>query len=175
MPCVPIRNESSAAEKPFLARTLYAARQAGDDGSCSWWKRMTGGTQHRGSAQASARYLKLLQDGAREHGLPGCYQEYLGSLQPYTMMHRWQKVGEWVFLCMWAPLLLFLLKTTGLLADETGRLPPQLAAGMNMLFNLMWLSYDVAFKPIFGDGERTEADGRGESNPGQRLCNGKDR
>ncbi|KAM4054473.1 AIG2-like family protein [Hirsutella rhossiliensis] len=159
--CMPIRNEHLAVEKPFLARTLYAAHSPGSDGSraCNWWSRMTAMTHRPGSAQASARYLKLLSDGARENNLPDCYQRYLGSLQPYTITHWQQRVGEYVFLCTWGPLLITFLKTTSLLADDTGRLPARLAAGLNLLFNLMWMSYDTIFKPVFGDGERTGSDG----------------
>lgn len=156
--CMPIPNEPRATTKPFLARTLYASHDSG--GARSWGSRMAAGPQRSGPAQASARYLKLLSAGAREHNLPDCYQRYLGSLQPYTVTHWRQKVGGIVFVCLWGPLLITFLKTTGLLADETGRLPARLATGLNVLFNLMWMSYDNVFKPVFGDGETTEKDGR---------------
>jgi len=35
-------------------------------------------------------------------------------------------------------------------------MPLWLAVAMGAMFNLVWMSYDVVFKPIFGDGERTE-------------------
>lgn len=60
---------------------------------------------------------------------------------------------------MWSPLLIFFLTMTSQLADETGKLPPWLAKGVNAMWNMMWNSYDTAFKPVFGDGERTEERG----------------
>lgn len=179
--CMPIRNEPLAVEKPFLARTLYATYSSDGNGSqdCSWWSRMPmpAETHRYGSAQASARYLKLLRSGAKEHNLPDCYQTYLGSLQPFTVTHWRQRVGQYVFICTWGPLLIIFLKTTRLLADETGRLPRWLAAGLNLLSNLMWVSYDGIFKPVFGDGERTASDARAGSGSETKplLSNGKGR
>ncbi|KYK59047.1 gliotoxin biosynthesis protein GliK [Drechmeria coniospora] len=169
VPCIPLRStlvgDAARPNRPpsFLARTLYASYvpDGGDDdaGRCRWWHRLTRGRQrpNPGYAQPSARYLKLLKDGAREHGLPDVYQQYLASLQPYTATHRRQKAGQLLFLTTWAPLLVFFLTMTNVLADETGKLPTWLASCVTGSFNLMWLSYDAVFKPIFGDGERTTA------------------
>ncbi|KND90030.1 hypothetical protein TOPH_05372 [Tolypocladium ophioglossoides CBS 100239] len=170
VPCIPIKPRISVPEKPafpglprpFLARTLYASYipDKGDDDprKRKWWHRLASGRQRPspGYAQASARYLKLLKDGAREHELPESYQKYLASLQPYTITHRRQMIGQVVFLGAWAPLLIFFLTMTNFLADETGKLPRWLAGGVAGMFNLMWMSYDAMFKPVFGDGERTE-------------------
>lgn len=173
VPCIPIKPKLTVPEKPtfpdlphtFLARTLYASYtpNCGDDDprKRKWWHRLAMGRQrpNPGYAQASARYLKLLKDGAREHGLPESYQEYLASLQPYTITHRRQMIGQIVFLGAWAPLLVFFLTMTSFLADETGKLPRWLAGGVSGMFNLMWMSYEAIFKPVFGDGERTEDEG----------------
>jgi hypothetical protein len=43
-----------------------------------------------------------------------------------------------------------------LFADENGRVPRWMAVYMAVLFNLVWMAYDNVFKPVFGDGERTE-------------------
>ncbi|OAQ68743.1 gliotoxin biosynthesis protein GliK [Pochonia chlamydosporia 170] len=160
VPCYPIAPKETFPKgpTPFLARTLYAAYNSNGDDNRRWWQRLLDGRQRPDPnyAQASLRYLNLLRDGGREHDLPASYQKYLASLHSY-MTTRWtQKVGQYVFLALWAPLLIFILSMTGFLADETGKLPPWLAKGVAMLFNVMWMSYDVAFKPIFGDGERTE-------------------
>ena len=45
-------------------------------------------------AQPSARYLKLITDGAAEHGLPDEYQEWLSKLQPYKITSRRQTIGH---------------------------------------------------------------------------------
>ncbi|PFH63437.1 hypothetical protein XA68_10028 [Ophiocordyceps unilateralis] len=144
IPCIPIKSGPQPHEtRPFLARTLFAPQEKEE-------------RRHEG-AQPSGRYLKLLQDGAREHGLPESYQRYLQSLQPYTTTHWRQRVGRFLLLLIWSPMLLVFLKVTGLLVDETGRLPAGLATAMSTWFNLMWMTYKAIFKPLFGDGERTEA------------------
>ncbi|PHH85283.1 hypothetical protein CDD83_656 [Cordyceps sp. RAO-2017] len=166
VPCIPIKNKLFEADKakPFLAKTLYAPHNDDDDdddGRCC--RRLRAVTQRpvssRGrDSQPSARYLKLLRDGAGEHGLPESYQAYLASLQPFVKTHWRQKMGQSLLLLTWAPLLMAFFKTTHLLADETGRLPKWLAAAMNMVFGLMWINYEAILKPLFGDGERTERD-----------------
>ncbi|RDA94696.1 hypothetical protein CP533_6798 [Ophiocordyceps camponoti-saundersi (nom. inval.)] len=148
VPCFPIKSGSGPQDdvRPFQARTLHAPQQANDKGV----------SKHAG-AQPSSRYLKLLRDGAREHGLPGSYQSYLRSLQPYTITHWRQRLGRFLLLLIWSPMLLVFIKLTGFLVDDTGKLPAGLATLLSMWLNLMWLSYEFIFKPIFGDGERTEA------------------
>jgi hypothetical protein len=44
-------------------------------------------------AQASARYLKLITDGAEEHELPSEYKAYLYNIRPYTITTVRQKIG----------------------------------------------------------------------------------
>ncbi|KAL2183892.1 hypothetical protein L209DRAFT_757192 [Thermothelomyces heterothallicus CBS 203.75] len=106
-------------------------------------------------AQPSARYLKLLVDGAREHDLPHDYQAYLGALQPYTRTTRRQQWGHVLFLGFWAPLLLLLMIAGRKLADERGRSPAWVVAATTVMANLVWMSYDCVGKSVFGDGERT--------------------
>ncbi|KAL7942538.1 hypothetical protein V8C42DRAFT_331289 [Trichoderma barbatum] len=168
VPCLPMPADFGVPEKPtfpplpkpFLARTLYAPYIPLNPGSDkkSWWTRFVVGP-HRPNpdyAQPSARYLKLLQDGAREHNLPEVYQDYLGSMQPYTATTLWQKVGQNLFLLFWAPMLLYFFTITSVLADERGRVPRWSANTISGLFGIMWYSYDKLFVFIFGDGERTQ-------------------
>ncbi|KAL2161673.1 hypothetical protein VTH06DRAFT_8235 [Thermothelomyces fergusii] len=108
-----------------------------------------------GYAQPSARYLKLLVDGAREHDLPHDYQAYLGALQPYARTTRRQEWGRAFFLGFWAPLLLLVMIAGRRLADERGRSPAWVAAAAAVIMNLVWMSYDCVGKRVFGDGERT--------------------
>lgn len=106
-------------------------------------------------AQPSARYLKLIRDGAREHELPDEYQAYLARLQPYTITTFCQKMGMVLFLLLWALPFAVIFFGGRMLADEDGRVPRWVAMLMALVSNLVWLSYDWVFKPVFGDGERT--------------------
>lgn len=168
VPCYPIGPKETFPKGPssFLARTLYAAYTYNDDEK-SWWQRLFDGRQRPDPnyAQASLRYLNLLRDGGREHNLPASYQKYLASLHPYIATRWTQKVGQGLFLVLWAPMLILFLTMSEFLADETGNLPPWLAKGVAMMFNGMWMSYDAVFKPIFGDGERTE-----EADPDEKTA-----
>ncbi|KAI0447355.1 hypothetical protein F4803DRAFT_499276 [Xylaria telfairii] len=166
--------------KPFLAHTLYApslpnlpgdddpknppGKDDGDDGDDDkdprrqpWFRRLFLPV-HRPDpdyAQASARYLKLIRDGAREHALPDDYQAYLGRLEPYTMTTARQRVGRVLFMVAALPFLLLMFGLGRLLADDVGRTPRWLGAATTACMNLLWVVYDGFFKPLFGDGERT--------------------
>lgn len=168
---------SPGSPQPFLAHTLYAPRlpdtlgpgdhKIGKNGSGnennhkqklpSWLARLLSPCRRpqRAYAQPSARYLKLLADGAREHQLPQEYQAYLTALQPYTVTTDRQKWGQVMFLGFWFPVILFVMLASRLFADKRGRSPPSIVKASTILFNLVWLSYDLVAKRIFGDGERT--------------------
>ncbi|KAK4129035.1 hypothetical protein N657DRAFT_50653 [Parathielavia appendiculata] len=173
---------------PFLAHTLYAPRlpdtatgpnpEDNDDNNTddpsepetphrslpSWLTRLLSPVRRPEPdyAQPSARYLKLLRDGAREHELPTDYQAYLDALQPYTVTTRRQKWGMVLFLGLWMPLLITVMTCGRLFADKRGRSPPWLVACITLMFNLVWRSYDAVGKKIFLDGERTlDSEGSG--------------
>lgn len=111
-------------------------------------------------AQPSARYLKLIRDGAREHELPDEYQRYLAELKPYSITRPLQAVGLVLFLLLFGLPFLFAGLGGRVFADERGRVPRWLAVYMAVLINVVWMTYDGVFKPVFGDGERTEEEGR---------------
>lgn len=180
---VPEKPDYPTLPKPFLAHTLFAprvpsvpgggegdkGRDAGEGGDGDghgggWWEKMPSWMKRlflpvtrpeEDYAQPSARYLKLIRDGAREHELPEEYQAYLARLQPYTITTLRQRIGSLLFLVFWAVPFLFFVLVPRLLTDDKGRVPRWVAAMMAVMFNLVWLSYDVLFKPVFGDGERT--------------------
>ncbi|POS75813.1 hypothetical protein DHEL01_v205797 [Diaporthe helianthi] len=109
-------------------------------------------------AQPSARYLKLITDGAAEHGLPDEYQEWLAKLQAYTITSRRQTIGQVLFLGLAMPLMGLFFGLSKWLADDKGKIPLWLGLYIETLFHVIWLGYDRVFKPVFGDGERTEDD-----------------
>ena len=114
-------------------------------------------------AQASRRYLKLLADGADEHHLPMEYRDYLRQLRPYMATTKGQKIGGVIFMMTWVPVTVCLFTLVKLLADKRGRSPTWLNFLLNVVFKASWASYDLVFKRVFGDGERTiEIDGDGD-------------
>lgn len=106
-------------------------------------------------AQASARYLKLITDGADEHDLPKEYKEYLHDLRPYTITTNKQRLGRFVFLALWMPIVTFIFSTEKLFAGKDGRSPAWLVELTGAVFKAVWVSYDSFFFKLFGDGERT--------------------
>ena len=172
--CIPLPPRMSVPEKPpipelpkpFVAQTLYAPYlpprskpPPGDDPRKKrWWYRFLISPQRPDPnyAQPSARYLKLLTDGAAENELPDDYQQWLGALQPYTMTSRRQKIGKAIFGVL-VGLLMFIMQTVlKPFAGDDGRLPHWLRVGLTAFFAMEWAAYDHVIKPICGDGERTE-------------------
>lgn len=110
-------------------------------------------------AQPSARYLKLITDGAMERGLPYEYQDYLHQIRVYHVTTKKQRLGQMLYLAVWGPLFTLLMRVIGpLFAKPDGTFPAWLARLFKVLFTVSWGSYDRLFKPTFGDGERTIGD-----------------
>ncbi|KAK3393450.1 hypothetical protein B0H63DRAFT_458248 [Podospora didyma] len=202
VPCLTLPAAIGVPEKPplppmpFLARTLFAPRlpdvpdhdsssssvSDGDDDDDkhpkipSWAKRLLLPVRRPDPdyAQPSERYLNLIRDGAKEHDLPAAYQRYLALLQPYTATTWRQRVGSVLFLLVWAPLILLFVFGSRFLVDGRGSVPRWLAGCMTVLFNLVWLSYDLVGKPLFGDGERTQEDDEQDQDEGRIRLDDKD-
>lgn len=107
-------------------------------------------------AQASARYLKLITDGADEHNMPQEYKDYLHDLQPYTITSQKQLLGQFIFLSLYAPFILLIFAIGKMVQDKKGRAPKWYAELIQGVFASAWRTYDGVFKPLFGDGERTQ-------------------
>ncbi|KAK5739417.1 hypothetical protein LTR17_005322 [Elasticomyces elasticus] len=110
-------------------------------------------------AQPSARYLKLITDGATELDLPYEYQDYLHRIRPYTITSGKQRVGQYVFMTVWLPVISFIFGMGGMFQDENGKLPAWMVELSGAIFKGVWASYDSFFEPMFGDGERSIPDG----------------
>ncbi|KAI1408877.1 hypothetical protein F5Y13DRAFT_171497 [Hypoxylon sp. FL1857] len=112
-------------------------------------------------AQPNAHYLNLLREGAREHYLPDDYQLYLARLQWYQITTWRQEIGRWLLLLLILPYfavvlpLLAFLRVLCSFADKNGKVSRWLSVVSIVFTHLMWMVYDKAFKPVFGDGERT--------------------
>lgn len=153
--CYPLPTSPTVPESPttspFLAHTLFAPLPPPPPSTEAIFQR-----PDPSYAQPSARYLKLITDGALELGLPTEYQSYLASLRPYTITLWKQKLGEFIFLGIWLPFIALILALQAQYQDEKGRSPKWLVQLSAAIFNGVWVSYDGFFKNIFGDGERTQ-------------------
>ena len=110
-------------------------------------------------AQPSARYLKLLTDGAKEHDLPAEYQKYLQQIRPFRITTRRQMVGKAIFASTWVPIVMFIFTITRLFTHKDGTAPKWVVFLTSLVFRSAWTGYDGFFKPTFGEGERTEGEG----------------
>lgn len=110
-------------------------------------------------AQPSPRYKKLMTDGAAEHSLPYEYQDFLHQLRPYRITNTKQRLGQFVFTSVWAPLFLFIFGgLAAIFLRPDGTYPVWFQRFARSLFRACWSSYDGFFRPLFGDGERTLGD-----------------
>ncbi|RFU31251.1 hypothetical protein B7463_g5102, partial [Scytalidium lignicola] len=151
---------------PFKAHTLLCPAGEGEGNRFS--------RPDPSYAQASARYLKLITDGGEEHSLPDEYMAYLYNIRPYSITTVKQKLGKAIFLTFWMPLLIALIGLGKVLADKDGKIPEWLANLTALLLQFLWGSYDLFFKRVFGDGERTigdddEDDEGGDTWPEKRI------
>lgn len=139
---------------PFKAHTLFAPTVRPDEARAA--DRIS--RPDPSYAQPSARYLKLITDGAAECELPAEYQEYLHNIRPYTITTRKQAAGKALFSAIWVPFIMMIFAMSKRLQDDKGRSPKWFQRLSAMIFASMWLSYDGVFKKVFGDGERTIGD-----------------
>nr|OQO11952.1 hypothetical protein B0A51_15002 [Rachicladosporium sp. CCFEE 5018] len=145
----------------FKAHTLFApAAQDGDGPPKEGGRFQRPDTSY---AQPSARYLKLITDGAAECGLPYEYQDYLHALRPYTLTSNKQRIGQFVFLSIWLPFIMLCFALGRQFADKDGLTPTWLRQLTAAIFKGCWMSYDGFFKPLFSDGERSIPDGGDEA------------
>ncbi|TKA25842.1 hypothetical protein B0A50_05597 [Salinomyces thailandicus] len=142
---------------PFKAHTLFApASPPGVDPPKDGGRFQRPDTSY---AQPSARYLKLITDGADECELPNEYRDYLHSIHPYTLTSSKQRLGQFIFLTLWLPIVSFIFLMSPMFLDDEGRQPQWLREFSGAIFKAVWASYDNFFKPMFADGERSIPDG----------------
>jgi hypothetical protein len=177
---------------PFLAHTLFApanppsgennlvfvpVKNEGDLGKSKEVQRIGRLTRPDPSyAQPSARYLKLITDGAAEHDFPPDYTTYLHSIRPYTITSTKQRLGQFFLLLTWGPIIAWLFALARLFEKlGNGKSPPWLIWLLGKVFEGVWMSYDKFFRNLFGDGERTVKGGGGDEEeeqliPSDRKC-----
>lgn len=109
-------------------------------------------------AQASARYLGLISNGAIEHGLPLSYRNHLARYKPYQVTSTRQRIGRAVFGGIWLPIVFSVFGLSRMVQGPGGRAPAWATSLSGMLFKTMWWTYDWGFKYMFGEGEHTVGD-----------------
>jgi hypothetical protein len=147
---------ATPTSKPFKAHTLFAPMVHDDDDAMRSTERTS--RPDPSYAQPSARYLKLITDGAAECELPAEYQDFLHDIRTYTITTKKQAMGKALFLAVWMPIILMIFALAKQFQDNKGRSPKWMAALSAMVFKGMWICYDGVFKHAFGDGERTVGD-----------------
>ena len=139
---------SEPSTQSFKAHTLFAPFDVRD------------GRPDPSYAQPSARYLKLITDGAAEHNLPYEYQDFLHQIRAFHLTTTKQRLGQFLFTMIWAPIFLFIFRgPASIFLGPDGRFPPWFQKFARAVFMACWASYDGFFKPLFGDGERSIGDG----------------
>jgi hypothetical protein len=135
----------------FMAHTLFAG--VAEPGSLLETRKRG---RIEGWAQPSARYLKLITDGAAEHNFPKDYSSYLNELESYQIQSRRQAVGKFVFMVIWVPWVALMFFLSRKYTEKNGGKAPGWVIWLTKtIFGSMWGMYDSWFKWVFGEGERT--------------------
>lgn len=147
VPCFPLDQDEdevspNSRETALKAHTLFSSGDAR--------------FRRTGKNQPSKRYLDLIRSGAREHKLPNDYQDWLASLQPYTITTRRQDIGKILFRLVWMPWLIIFFVFMRSASGPKGSRSKAARFLSGRLFSGVWLSYDWGFKWIWGNGESTE-------------------
>ncbi|KAI9506143.1 hypothetical protein BX070DRAFT_232298 [Coemansia spiralis] len=100
----------------------------------------------------SARYHKILLDGAAEHGLSPEYIERLAAIMPYTASTFGQKTGKWAMLVIGLPLALPVIISSMAALIFKVKVPLIMAAYGEWTKRVLWTLHDYVFAPIFGAG-----------------------
>ncbi|KAF2733759.1 hypothetical protein EJ04DRAFT_494789 [Polyplosphaeria fusca] len=152
---VPTTPETTA----FKAHTLFAPVADDDDDDDAVRAAQRFSRPDPSYAQPSARYLKLLTDGADELSLPSEYKSYLHQIRAYRITTARQGIAQKLMLATVLPILVMLFGLSERFQDDKGRVPKWLSVLSGAVFAGIWGSYDGVWKGVFGDGERTEGEG----------------
>ena len=100
----------------------------------------------------SVRYLSLLRQGAKQHGLQADYCEHLGNLQTYEADTWGKQMGAKVMRTCFAPLLDMMVRDIGPAVRSHQRLFHAVCSTGNAILNFAWLLHDWLLAPILGSG-----------------------
>ncbi|KAJ2101264.1 hypothetical protein IW146_009367 [Coemansia sp. RSA 922] len=100
----------------------------------------------------SARYHKIVMDGAVEHSLSPSYIKRLEAVTPYTAKTLGQRVAKYVFLAIGLPLALpvIVFSIAGLAFGI--KVPRPVSVYGELVKRAMWALHDWIFAPLLGPG-----------------------
>ncbi|KAF3930905.1 hypothetical protein ABW19_dt0206440 [Dactylella cylindrospora] len=101
----------------------------------------------------SLRYLNLLLHGAKEHGLPQEYQQYIAHTGYYEASTLRQKIGSIAVVLAVLPVVAFVFALRNIMSDKDGRAPHWVTMLQQFCFQNIWVVYDLIWRPLYGDGE----------------------
>ncbi|KAI1322273.1 hypothetical protein F5Y16DRAFT_416274 [Xylariaceae sp. FL0255] len=106
----------------------------------------------------SKRYMKLIIDGACESNYPLEYRQYLSRIPTYRPpTHPWAKLGAFLFLSLWAPIMSFMEKLTKWsikrAGDEDGNAPYVIVLLVRAVVRALWWHHDYIHAPLWGRGD----------------------
>ncbi|KAL3432236.1 hypothetical protein BDV09DRAFT_197936 [Aspergillus tetrazonus] len=109
----------------------------------------------RPNAAPSARYLKIIKEGAEEHGLPDEYCGYLGSLPCFVPDKTWLHwLGAVIFLCVGRRAVWILARIVRrAVSRNNGMCPAWYGFLILYAYTAMWLWHDYIHAPMFGRGD----------------------
>jgi hypothetical protein len=100
----------------------------------------------------SARYIKIIRNGAAEHQFPSSYRQYLDNISHYAISSWKTEIGRILFLMTWLPIVVVVMTLTGQ-KSKNGAIPKWLQRLQQLVFSGMWGVHDKVFSKIFGPGD----------------------
>jgi len=99
----------------------------------------------------------ILQEGAKELGLPEGYQQYLSTIVPYTpSSQQLNKLGAGVFLSVGRIVVSKLARKVKGSTNAEGRCPEWYGTLVRVAYTSMWWWHDYVFAIMFGRGDGGE-------------------
>ncbi|CAG8512533.1 9055_t:CDS:2 [Paraglomus occultum] len=110
----------------------------------------------RSGCHASARYLNLLREGAKEFNFRREYQNYLNSLVAFDVNTTRKKIGRSIFLTLFMPHFTLIFAILRLSLKHNRRIPLSVAWLVIYVCRLSYIIHDRIWKYLFGSGWNNE-------------------
>eukprot|EP00898_Chlorokybus_atmophyticus_P004228 jgi/Chlat1/4806/Chrsp31S08933 len=108
----------------------------------------------RPGTHPSQRYVRLLAEGAKHHGLQQDYVKFLGQQEYFEATSTRQRIGQRIWLCMLLTVFFPFVMPYFVSRRFKVRLPRFLVVNLEFGRRLQWLVHDYFFSHLFGSGAR---------------------